>query len=160
MMPSSFFSNNVRLMTLLIGSLTSNPTKFVFLIAPSPLRNFNKHPHLPMLMISLLSLTPSLLTIQPKLAAAAKKGSLTTQTTTALRPSVPLQPRQPQVVSTASSSTSPPPAAQSPIPPAASSFRPSPTMPDVSHAPPTPPFVSAPAAQSRSCIAYFFYAWY
>lgn len=60
-----------------------------------------------------------------KARAAAKKGSLTTQTTTALRPSVPLQPRQPQVVSTASSSTSPPPAAQSPIPPAASSSRPS-----------------------------------
>ena len=68
-------------------------------------------------------------TVAPKHPAkarvAAKKGSLTTQTTTALRPSVPFQPGQAQVASTASSSTSPPPAAQSPIPPAASSSRPS-----------------------------------
>ena len=89
-------------------------------------------------------------TVAPKHPAkapvAAKKGSLTTQTTTALRPSVPMRPAQTLITSTSSSSTSPPPPAQSPVPPAASPSLPS-TMPAVSQAPSTP-FLFAPATHS------------
>ena len=67
-----------------------------------------------------------------KALVAAKKGSLTTQTTTALRPAVPKRPAQ-TLTTASSSSTSPPPPAQSPIPPAASPSLPS-TTPEVSQA--------------------------
>ena len=99
-------------------------------------------------------------TVAPKHPAkalvAAKKGSLTTQTTTALRPSVPMRPAQSLITSTSSSSTSPPPPAQSPIPPAASPSLPS-TMPEVSQTPSTP-FLFAPAARLpySSCGCYLY----
>ena len=76
-----------------------------------------------------------------KALVAAKKGSLTTQTTTALRPSVPARPAQ--TVPSASSSTSPSLPAQSPVAPAVSPSLPS-TMLDNSQVPPAP-FLSAPA---------------
>ena len=76
-----------------------------------------------------------------KAVVAAKKGSLTTQSTTALRPSVPARPAQ--TVPSASSSTSPSLPAQSPVAPAVSPSLPS-TMLDDSQVPPAP-FLSAPA---------------
>ena len=81
-------------------------------------------------------------TIAPKPPAkAAKKGSLTAQTTKTLRPSVPVRPSQ--TLSSASSSTSPPLPSQSPVTPAVSPSLPS-TMPEESQIP-TAPFLSAPA---------------
>ena len=76
-----------------------------------------------------------------KALVAAKKGSLTIQSTTALRPSVPARPAQ--TLPSASSSTSPSLPAQSPVAPAVSPSLPS-TMPDDSQVPPAP-FLSAPA---------------
>ena len=76
-----------------------------------------------------------------KALVAAKKGSLTTQTTIALRPSVPVRPAQ--TLLSASSSTSPTLPAQSPVTPAASPSLPS-TMPDDSQVP-SAPFLFAPA---------------
>ena len=76
-----------------------------------------------------------------KALVAAKRGSLTTQSTTALRPSVPARPAQ--TVPSASSSTSPSLPAQSPVAPAVSPSLPS-TMLDDSQVPPAP-FLSAPA---------------
>ena len=76
-------------------------------------------------------------TVAPKPPAkplvAAKKGSLTTQTTTALRPSVPLRPAQTLITT-------------SPLTPAASPSLPS-TTPDVSQTP-SAPFPIAPATLS------------
>ena len=83
-------------------------------------------------------------TVAPKPPAkalvAAKKGSLTTQTTTTLRPSVPVRP--PQTLSSASSSTSPPLPIQAPIAPAASPSLPS-TITEDSQLP-TVPFLHTP----------------
>ena len=76
-----------------------------------------------------------------KALVAAKKSSLTTQSTTALRPSVPARPAQ--TLPSASSSTSPSLPAQSPVAPAVSPSLPS-TMLDDSQVPPAP-FLSAPA---------------
>ena len=88
-------------------------------------------------------------TVGPKPSAkapvAAKKGSLTAQSTKALRPSVP--PRPPQTMTSASSSTSPPLPVQAPIAPAAppslATTTPDdsqlPTAPLISSSPPLPP---------------------
>ena len=84
-------------------------------------------------------------TVGPKPSAkapvAAKKGSLTAQSTKALRPSVP--PRPPQTMTSASSSTSPPLPVQAPIAPAAPPSRATPT-PDDSQLPTAPLISSSP----------------
>ena len=72
-MPSSSSSSNVHLMTLPHGRPMSRPTKFVFRIVPSLLRNFNQPPQLPPQQISHLSQTPWPPSIQPKLLLLPKR---------------------------------------------------------------------------------------
>ena len=153
-MPSLFFSSNVHQTTSHPGRPTPKPTILWFQIVPSLSGNSTKFPHLPHLPPPVTfppSLKPLVLNPQAKAPVAAKKGSLTAQSTKALRPSVP--PRPPQTMTTASSSTSPPLPVQAPIAPAAppslATTTPDdsqlPTAPLISSSPPPPQGVEASA---------------